>query len=78
MVREFMRKQAAEEYRRTKTSAKTGNLDLQKLTHYKYDSNLFLNKSVTNGAKSMDLFCFSNWSGSMGGIMTNDNSSTNQ
>ena len=70
MVREFMRKQAAEEYRRTKTS-KTGNLDLQKLPHYKYDSNLFLNKSVTNGAKNHGFVLLLDWSGSMGGIMTN-------
>ena len=70
MVREFMRKKAAEEYRRTKTS-KTGNLDLQKLPHYKYDSNLFLNKAVSNGAKNHGFVLLLDWSGSMGGIMTN-------
>ena len=69
MVREFMRKKAAEEYRRTKTS-KTGNLDLQKLPHYKYDSNLFLNKAVSDGKETWICFA-SDWSGSMGGIMTN-------
>ena len=69
MVREFMRKQAAEEYRRIKTS-KTGNLDLQKLPHYKYDSNLFLNKAVSSGAKNHGFVLLLDWSGSMGGIMT--------
>ena len=70
MVREFMRKKAAEEYRRTKTS-KTGNLDLQKLPHYKYDSNIFLNKAVSSGAKNHGFVLLLDWSGSMGGIMTN-------
>lgn len=70
MVREFMRKKAAEDFRRTKES-KTGNLDLHKLVHYKYESNLFLNKAVTTEEKNHGFALLLDWSGSMNGIMTN-------
>jgi len=70
MVREFYRKKAAEDFRRTKQS-KTGNLDLQKLPHFHYDSDLFLNKSVTYDEKNHGFVLLLDWSGSMGNIMTN-------
>jgi hypothetical protein len=70
MVREFYRKKAAEDFRRTKQS-KTGNLDLQKLPHFRYDSDLFLNKSVTYDEKNHGFVLLLDWSGSMGSIMTN-------
>jgi len=70
MVREFMRKKAAEDFRRTKES-KTGNLDLHKLVHYKYESNLFLNKAVTTEEKNHGFALLLDWSGSMNNIMTN-------
>ena len=70
MVREFYRKKAAEDFRRTKQS-KTGNLDLQKLPHFRYDSDLFLNKSVTYDEKNHGFVLLLDWSGSMGNIMTN-------
>lgn len=70
MVREFHRKKAAEDYRRTKES-KTGNLDLKKLSHYKYNSDLFLNKSVVKDEKNHGFVLLIDWSGSMNKIMTN-------
>jgi len=70
MVREFYRKKAAEDYRRTQES-KTGNLDLGKLPHYKYNSDLFLNKSVIKDEKNHGFVLLLDWSGSMSTIMTN-------
>ena len=70
MVREFYRKKAAEDYRRTQES-KTGNLDLHKLPHYKYNSDLFLNKSVIKDEKNHGFVLLLDWSGSMSTIMTN-------
>ena len=70
MVREFYRKKAAEDYRRTQES-KTGNLDLHKLSHYKYNSDLFLNKSVIKDEKNHGFVLLLDWSGSMSSIMTN-------
>jgi len=70
MVREFYRMKAAEDYRRTQES-KTGNLDLHKLAHYKYTSDVFLNKSIIKDEKNHGFVLLLDWSGSMSGIMTN-------
>lgn len=69
MLREFYRKKAAEDYRRTKQS-KTGNLDLNKLPHFKYTSDLFLNKSIILDEKNHGFVLLLDWSGSMNCIMT--------
>ena len=69
MLREFYRKKAAEDYRRTKQS-KTGNLNLNKLPHFKYTSDLFLNKSVILDQKNHGFVLLIDWSGSMGYLMT--------
>ena len=70
MVREFYRKKAAEDFRRTRQS-KTGNLDMKKLSRYKFDSDLFLNKSIVKDEKNHGFVLLLDWSVSMSGIMTN-------
>ena len=70
MVREFYRKKAAEDFRRTQQS-KTGNLDLKKLSRYKFDSDLFLNKSIVKDEKNHGFVLLLDWSVSMHHIMTN-------
>ena len=70
MVREFYRKKAAEDFRRTQQS-KTGNLDLKKLSRYKFDSDLFLNKSIVKDEKNHGFVLLLDWSVSMSYIMTN-------
>jgi hypothetical protein len=70
MVREFYRKKAAEDFRRTQQS-KTGNLDLKKLSRYKFDSDLFLNKSIVKDEKNHGFVLLVDWSVSMNYIMTN-------
>tara|TARA_B100001093_G_scaffold117544_1_gene109869 strand:+ start:27098 stop:29572 length:2475 start_codon:yes stop_codon:yes gene_type:complete len=69
MLKEFYRKQAAEDFRRAKQS-KTGNLNLNKLPHYKYNTDVFLNKTVINDQKNHGFVLLVDWSGSMNYIMT--------
>ena len=69
MLKEFYRKQAAEDFRRAKQS-KTGNLNLNKLPHYKYNTDVFLNKTVVNDQKNHGFVLLIDWSGSMNYIMT--------
>ena len=70
MVREFYRKKAAEDFRRTRQS-KTGNLDMKKLSRYKFDSDLFLNKSIVKDEKNHGFVLLLDWSVSMSHLMTN-------
>ena len=68
MVREFYRKKAAEDFRRTRQS-KTGNLDMKKLSRYKFDSDLFLNKSIVKDEKNHGFVLLLAWSVSMSNII---------
>ena len=64
MVKEFERKKAADEYKRTSV-AKTGILNVNKLHQYKYNDDLFLKRAIVHDGKNHGLVILVDWSGSM-------------
>ena len=64
MVKEFERKKAADEYKRT-AIAKTGIINVNKLHQYKYSDDLFLKRSIVHDGKNHGLVMLVDWSGSM-------------
>lgn len=64
MVKEFEMKKAADAYARIRT-AKTGTIDMNKLTRYKFDDDLFRKVSVVPKGKNHGFFLIMDWSGSM-------------
>jgi len=70
MVKEFERKKAAEEYKRTSVS-KTGVLDVNRLHAYKYEDDLFLKRAIVHDGKNHGLVMLLDWSASMSYHMEN-------
>ena len=70
MPREFYRK-SCRRFPPNKTIKNSKFRNSQKLPHFRYDSDLFLNKSVTYDEKNHGFVLLLDWSGSMGNIMTN-------
>jgi len=68
MVKEFERKKAAEEYKRTSIN-KTGVLNVNALHSYKYNDDLFLKRAIVHDGKNHGLLMLLDWSGSMHGQM---------
>ena len=68
MVKEFERKKAAEEYKRTSVS-KTGVLNVNALHAYKYEDDLFLKRAIVHDGKNHGLIMLLDWSASMSGHM---------
>ena len=64
MVKEFERKKAADEYKRTSID-KTGILDVTKLHEYKYTDDLFLKQAIVHDGKNHGLVFLLDWSASM-------------
>ncbi len=64
MVKEFERKKAADEYKRTSID-KTGILNVTKLHEYKYSDDLFLKRSIVHDGKNHGLVFLLDWSASM-------------
>ena len=68
MVKEFERKKAADEYKRTSIN-KTGVLNVNALHSYKYNDDLFLKRAIVQDGKNHGLLMLLDWSGSMHGQM---------
>ena len=64
MVKEFERKKAADEYKRTSVD-KTGILNVTKLHEYKYSDDLFLKRAIVHDGKNHGLVFLLDWSASM-------------
>ena len=64
LVKEFELRKNAEQLKRAST-AKTGDLDLNKIFSYKFNEDLFKKVTVIPGGKSHGLVMFLDWSGSM-------------
>jgi len=64
MVKEFERKKAAEEYKRTSIN-KTGVLNVNALHSYKYNDDLFLKRAIVHDGKNHGLVMMVDWSASM-------------
>jgi len=70
MVKEFERKKAADEYKRTSID-KTGILNVTKLHEYKYNDDLFLKRAIVHDGKNHGLVFLLDWSASMHYLMHN-------
>ena len=70
MVKEFERKKAADEYKRTSID-KTGILNVTKLHEYKYNDDLFLKRAIIHDGKNHGLIFLLDWSASMHYLMHN-------
>ena len=70
MVKEFESKKAADIYSRVSV-AKTGVIDTNKLTSYKYSDDIFRRLSVIPQGKNHGFVMFLDWSGSMDSYMKN-------
>jgi hypothetical protein len=70
MVKEFERKKAADEYKRTSID-KTGILNVSKLHEYKYSDDLFLKRAIVHDGKNHGLIFLLDWSASMHYLMHN-------
>ena len=70
MVKEFERKKAADEYKRTSVD-KTGILNVTKLHEYKYSDDLFLKRAIVHDGKNHGLVFLLDWSASMHYHMNN-------
>ena len=68
MVKEFERKKAAQEYKRTSIN-KTGVLNVNALHSYKYNDDLFLKRAIVHDGKNHGLIMLIDWSASMTHIM---------
>ena len=66
MVKEFEMKKRANDYKKTKIS-KTGVINTQKLFSYKFSDDIFKSLEITLDSKNHGLIFFIDWSGSMGG-----------
>ncbi len=64
MVKEFERKKAAAEYKRTSVN-KTGVLNVNALHSYKYNDDLFLKRAIVHDGKNHGLVMLVDWSASM-------------
>ena len=64
MVKEFERRKAAEEYKRTSVS-RTGVINVNKLHAYKYAEDIFLKRAIVNDGKNHGLILLVDWSASM-------------
>lgn len=64
LVKEFEMKKNADQLKRA-TTAKTGELDVNKLFSYQFSEDIFKKLSVIPGGKSHGLVIFLDWSGSM-------------
>ena len=64
MVKEFERKKAADEYKRTSVD-KTGMLNVNKLHAYKYSDDLFLKRAIVHDGKNHGMVMLVDWSASM-------------
>ena len=64
MVKEFERRKAANEHRRTGT-AKTGILDVNKLHSYQFNEDIFLKHTIVPDGKNHGLVMLLDWSASM-------------
>jgi hypothetical protein len=65
LVKEFELRKNADQLKRT-TTAKTGDLNMNKIFSYKFNEDIFKKVSVNPGGKSHGLVMFLDWSGSMG------------
>lgn len=70
MVKEFESKKAADIYSRV-SIAKTGVIDTNKLTSYKYSDDIFRRLSVVPNGKNHGFVMFLDWSGSMDHYLKN-------
>ena len=70
MVKEFERKKAADEYKRTSVD-KTGILNVTKLHEFKYSDDLFLKRAIVHDGKNHGLVFLLDWSASMTYHMNN-------
>jgi hypothetical protein len=70
LVREFERKMAADEARRTFVS-KTGTLDMSRVHTYMFNDDLFLKNTTVAQGKNHGMVMFIDWSGSMSGTLEN-------
>ena len=70
LVREFERKMAADEQRRTFVS-RTGSLDMSRVHTYRFNDDLFLKTSFVADGKNHGMVMFIDWSGSMSPILEN-------
>ena len=70
LVREFERKMAADEARRTFVS-KTGTLDMSRVHTYLYNDDLFLKNTTVAQGKNHGMVMFIDWSGSMSSTLEN-------
>lgn len=64
LVKEFEMKKNADQLKRA-TTAKTGELDVNKLFSYQFSEDIFKKLSIIPGGKSHGLVIFLDWSGSM-------------
>ena len=64
MVKEFERKKAADEYKRTSID-KTGMLNVNRLHAYKYSDDLFLKRAIVHDGKNHGMVMLVDWSASM-------------
>ena len=69
LAREFERRKAAYQYSRS-TESRTGMIDVNKLHSYKLTDEVFLSKSLLADAKSHGMIFLLDYSGSMGGVIT--------
>ena len=70
LVRDFERKMAADEQRRTFVS-RTGSLDMSRVHTFRYNDDLFLKTSFVADGKNHGMVMFIDWSGSMSPILEN-------
>lgn len=70
LVREFERKMAADEQRRTFVS-RTGSLDMSRVHTYRFNDDLFLKSSWVADGKNHGMVMFIDWSGSMARTLEN-------
>lgn len=70
LVREFERKMAADEARRTFVS-KTGSLDMSRVHTYLFNDDLFLKNTTVAQGKNHGMVMFIDWSGSMSPTLEN-------
>lgn len=70
LVREFERKMAADEARRTFVS-KTGTLDMSRVHTYLFNDDLFLKNTTVSQGKNHGMVMFIDWSGSMSRTLEN-------
>ena len=70
LVREFERKMAADEQRRTFVS-RTGSLDMSRVHTYRFNDDLFLKSSWVADGKNHGMVMFIDWSGSMSRTLEN-------